>query len=674
MEVLVQTGEEMALLRDCMRKAKEVYFDTETNSLKHDRYATMFQFSDGENHFAVPVRHLKRLDDVKKMMMDHLTTRGRGKYIYDIMKGWPGDDPEGFDEIAMFIVDNSEGDYRRSEFKFHPENPVNMDIGPIVEITREVFQNPDMEVWIHNAQFDIGVVRNEGISPDTFQCTVRDLMGLAWLIDPAQRKSLKKLVAKLLDYKMTEFKEFKRYGNGGAHMIPIGLIRQYAIDDVKYMQPLQRKLVVKLAYMGDHMVKVWEELETPMVIVTESMIANGFKVDTQYLKDIAVDLKIEMVNIREKVAKLADLKFKDLGSFNSTKWMNECFIVEKKLWGVRKRWSKGTYGYSCAKGVLSDWRTGDPPGTKPAGREIATLILRWRKISKLHSTYASSIHKMVDSDSRVHSNFKQFGTRTGRYSSAAPNLQNIPRDDEAIPSIRAAFIARDNGYSIIGVDYSQIELRVIAHFSEDPVMTDIYRNNGDIHQTTADAVGCSRQGAKGLNFGLQYGMGPEKMAGTIGCTVQEAEVFIAKYFQKYEYIRYFQERTKSEARNLGYTTTLVGRRRYLPELQSKNWYKRGHAERSSVNTRVQGSAADLIKISMRNLWTRFKHEWHHGAPWLNDSVFMLSQVHDELLFEARAELAEDIAQVIQEEMESAVKLKVPLLAEPVIASNWGDAK
>jgi DNA polymerase-1 len=275
----------------------------------------------------------------------------------------------------------------------------------------------------------------------------------------------------------------------------------------------------------------------------------------------------------------------------------------------------------------------------------------------------------ADNQGRVHGSFNQFGTGTGRFSSSKPNLQNIPssRTKEG-DLIRKAFIAED-GYRLIVADYSQVELRVVTHLSGDPIMTKIYNENGDIHQMTADACNCERYNAKAINFGLIYKMGAKTLSGQIDKTPAEAQEYIDRYFQNYRGVAQFQDKLIAECRRKGYTWTITGRRRPLRNINSTNFGLKNSDERKAINTQVQGSASDIIKIGMRNFYKKLRDQG------LSSNDFrIVGQVHDEVVVEVREEIAQMVCDTLQHEMENCVKLSIPLIAEPCIGDSWGEAK
>jgi DNA polymerase-1 len=307
--------------------------------------------------------------------------------------------------------------------------------------------------------------------------------------------------------------------------------------------------------------------------------------------------------------------------------------------------------------------------------EIVRKVLEYRQLTKLKGTYVDALPALIDPDTgRVHTSFNQTGAATGRLSSSNPNLQNIPIRTELGREIRAAFVPRD-GWKLIVADYSQIELRLLAHMSRDPVLLDAFRNGEDIHtRTAAEVMGVpplmvtpeARRNAKAVNFGIVYGISPFGLAAQLGISQREAQLYIENYFNRYAGVRQFIDATIAEVRRTGVTRTLLGRERPIPDINSRNPSARGFAERTAVNSPLQGTAADLIKIAM----VRIDRELERRAG----RAAMLLQVHDELVFEAPPEEADEIAALAKREMEQAYPLDVPLLVDVGMGANWRDAK
>jgi len=415
------------------------------------------------------------------------------------------------------------------------------------------------------------------------------------------------------------------------------------------------------AELPDQLRKVFHDLEMPMVRIVEEMEHFGFKIDVKTLKELGVTLKNKVDQIETEFKKM----FGESAQIASTQWLSTNLVGS--IWGVLSE--KGKKGnYSTDSDSLQSWIDGEA-GTTEVGRRVAQKVLDYRKASKLYSTYCKKLVQTADAQGRVHGSFNQFGTGTGRFSSSKPNLQNIPssRTKEG-DLIRKAFIAED-GYKLIVADYSQVELRVTTHLSGDPIMTKIYNENGDIHQMTADACNCARYDAKAINFGLIYKMGAKTLSGQIDKTVIEAQEYIDRYFQNYRGVAEFQDKLIMECRRKGYTWTITGRKRPLRNINSTNFGLKNSDERKAINTQVQGSAADIMKIGMRNFYKKLRDQG------LTSKDFrVIGQVHDEVVVEVKEELAQMVCDTLQHEMENCVKLSIPLIAEPCIGDSWGEAK
>ena len=529
------------------------------------------------------------------------------------------------------------------------------------EVARLLIQSifrPGNKVWIHNAKFDLKVLRNEGYDIENFKCEVLDTIAVSWLLEPERMggHGLKNLVPTILGKKMKSFSQFKDFKKNA--YAPVGSMGLYAIEDATYLLELAHSLYAELS---TDLKKVFHELEMPMVRIVEEMEHFGFKIDVKTLKELGITLKNKVDEIESEFKKM----FGDSSQIASTQWLSTNLVGS--IWGVLGE--KGKKGnYSTDSDSLQSWIDGEA-GTTEVGRRVAQKVLDYRKASKLYSTYCKKLVQTADAQGRVHGSFNQFGTGTGRFSSSKPNLQNIPssRTKEG-DLIRKAFIAED-GYKLIVADYSQVELRVTTHLSGDPIMTKIYNENGDIHQMTADACNCARYDAKAINFGLIYKMGAKTLSGQIDKTVIEAQEYIDRYFQNYRGVAEFQDKLIMECRRKGYTWTITGRKRPLRNINSTNFGLRNSDERKAINTQVQGSAADIMKIGMRNFYKKLREQ-----GFTSKDFRVIGQVHDEIVVEVKEELAQMVCDNLQHEMENCVKLSIPLIAEPCIGDSWGEAK
>lgn len=400
-----------------------------------------------------------------------------------------------------------------------------------------------------------------------------------------------------------------------------------------------------------------QNIELPFTEVLASMEYYGIKVNSDGVKEFGEMLKDEISALEQQIYFMAGEEF----NIQSPKQLG-VILFEKLNLPVKK---KTKTGYSTNAEVLEELRDKDP---------IIDLILQYRQYTKLNSTYVDGLLKTVREDGRIHSVFKQTETRTGRISSTEPNMQNIPVRTETGREMRKFFIA-DEGNVLLDADYSQIELRIMAHMSHDKNMQDAFINGIDIHTVTASQVfgvpenavtPYMRSSAKAVNFGIIYGIGPFSLAKDINVSVSEAKKYMQGYFTKYPNVEKFMNNTVESAMKTGYVTTISGRRRDIPEILSSNKIVQASGKRIAMNTPVQGTAADIIKIAMVNVYRKFKEE--------NLKAHLILQVHDELIVECPPDEAEKAGKILSSEMVNAVKLAVPLIAEVREGHSWYDAK
>lgn len=403
--------------------------------------------------------------------------------------------------------------------------------------------------------------------------------------------------------------------------------------------------------------ELYEKIELPLAQVLASMEQIGFEVDVEAIKQYGklLELKIEL---------LQNQIFKEVGytfNLNSPKQLGEALFEKLQLPTGKKTKS----GYSTSAEVLENLRMVHP---------AVDAILEYRTLAKLKSTYCDALVKLADSGSRIHSNFNQTETRTGRISSTDPNLQNIPVRTEVGRELRRFFRAQ-KGWTLIDADYSQIELRVLAHIADDKAMQEAFRNEEDIHRITAAQVfgmppqmvtPMLRSRAKAVNFGIVYGIGAFSLSKDIGVSRKEAENYIEGYLNHYTGVRSYMEKVVEEAKKNGYVETMFGRRRYLPELSASNFNLRSFGERVAKNMPIQGTAADIIKIAMIRVYQRLRKEGMRSR--------LILQVHDELIVEAPEEEAVQASAILKEEMEHAVTLSVPLTVDCHMGKTWFEAK
>jgi DNA polymerase-1 len=405
--------------------------------------------------------------------------------------------------------------------------------------------------------------------------------------------------------------------------------------------------------------RVYQEIDLPLAPVLFRMERAGVRIDLGVLDGLSKRFAVELERVGERIFELAGRRF----NINSPKQLGEVLFTDLGLPAPASR-GKGK-AVSTAQDVLE---------YLAEKHDVPRLVLEYRHLSKLKSTYIDALPQLADAESRVHTTFMAAATATGRLSSVNPNLQNIPIRTELGREIRAAFTAAP-GTQLLSADYSQIELRLLAHFSGDPLLVRAYQNNEDIHSLTASEVfgvpaGAmdkqTRNRAKAVNFGIVYGISPFGLAAQLGIPQQEARAYIDRYFARYQGVKAFIEETLEATRKAGSVRTLFGRIRPIPDMESRNPNQRGFAERTAINTPLQGTAADLIKLAMISIDRKLTER--------KLKTRMVLQVHDELLFEVPADETAEVEDLVRNEMEGAVKLSVPLVADLGFGANWRDLK
>ena len=405
--------------------------------------------------------------------------------------------------------------------------------------------------------------------------------------------------------------------------------------------------------------KVYETIDLPLVPVLLEMEQTGVRIDSDFLREMSSRLAVDIDNLAERIYSDSGHRF----NINSPKQLGDV-LFNRMLLPKPMKYGKGKV-VSTAQDVLEELAESHP---------IAALVIEHRQLQKLKGTYLDALPVLADGDGRIHTTFNQVGTATGRLSSTNPNLQNIPIRTAIGREIRAAFIAAP-GNVLMSADYSQIELRLMAHFSQDPLLVDAYRTGKDIHTLTASEVFQvdaatmdkeTRARAKAVNFGIVYGISPFGLAAQLGIDQKTAREYIERYFERYAGVQQFIERTLAEVKSAQSVSTYFGRTRPIPDIQSRNPNMRGFAERTAVNTPLQGTAADLIKLAMLKIDSEFKR--------LKLRSRMTLQVHDELLFDVVPEEAKQVEQLVKHEMENVQEFAVPIVAEVGVGQNWRDIK
>jgi len=514
-----------------------------------------------------------------------------------------------------------------------------------------LFADNEMTIAAHNAKFDYKVSRGWGI--DRWKCKIWDTMTAAWVVDPERNTySLDSLVAYTFDCTPTKYLDIVPKGMT-FNVVSLETATRYSGEDADFCLRLKHHLEPMLKKTES--LSLFENLEMPLLPILAEMEGEGIKIEPKALTSYGKELAIELDKIQSDTWKIVGHEF----NLASTKQLQDVLYVERKLTPGKKTKT----GYSTDAAALEELAREDP---------VPAFILRHRTLSKLKSTYVDTLADMADSEGRLHTNFVQTGTATGRLSSREPNLQNIPVRAEEGRRIREAFIAK-NGYVLISADYSQIELVILAHLSQDKNLISAFRENRDVHARTASLIfGIDeneikpeqRRMAKTINFGVIYGMSAFRLANELNISRTEAQNFISAYFNTYSGVRQFIENTIKKTEQTGYVTTISGRRRYIPTINSHNKTEKSAAERIAVNTPIQGSAADIVKMAMLNLDKRLTEE--------KSKARLLLQVHDELILECPKSDAEKTSILIKTEMEQAAALSIPLRVSVETGSRWGD--
>jgi DNA polymerase-1 len=508
-----------------------------------------------------------------------------------------------------------------------------------------------------NLKYDMAVLRNYDIALGGLRC---DSMVASYLLRPSSRAhNLDALAARHLRYRPVKISELIGEGARQTTMdtVPVEKVAPYSCEDADLALQLCRLLSRELD--ENDLWDLFTALELPLVPVLASMEWVGVRVDVEHLAALSTEFAGKLEELERDIYREAGREF----NVNSPQQLSAVLFEEL---GLPRRGGRRTTGFSTASDVLTALRNEHP---------IADYLLRHRELSKLKSTYADALTGMVNSRTgRIHTSFNQTVTATGRLSSSDPNLQNIPVRTPLGRRIRRAFVAGGEDMSLLSADYSQVELRIVAHCSEDPALRRAFEEDRDIHRFVAaqvngipeeDVTDQMRQQAKAVNFGILYGLSPYGLSNQIGVPVAEAEQFIAGYFGRYPRVKQFIDSTVAQAHRDGYVRTLAGRRRRIEGLKASGAARRA-AERIAVNTVIQGTAADLIKRAMIDI--------HRGLHAVSARAQMLIQIHDELVFEAPDEDMDAVSRFVSEKMSGALKLSVPLRVDVSTGKNWADAK
>ncbi len=504
-----------------------------------------------------------------------------------------------------------------------------------------------------NLKFDLALLYFQfGIEEIT---PFADTMIMAWLINPSGRVGLDSLALKFFSYQMKPFKSLVKRGETFAN-VDIKLASFYASEDAWITYKLYFKLKSAIENMGlSHLEKELKTVEFPFINVLIGMELKGIKIDTKKLQSLQDLLTTKLNKVSSTIYSLVGREF----NIKSPKQLGVILFEELALNGAKLTKTGYSTNEKVLKNIINE-------------HKVISKILEYRATQKLLSTYTTPLLKYAknDKDSRIYTSFLQTGTATGRLSSKEPNLQNIPVRSKLGREIREAFIAK-NGYKLLGLDYSQIELRLLAHFSKDRALVDSFKNGLDIHTATAirifgeDNAKEKRASAKAINFGILYGMGSRKLSDELKITTREAKEIIENYFNSYPTVRSFLSQIQEDVKINGFVETILKRRRFF-DYKGANGMQKSAIMRESINTVFQGSASDLIKLSMLKIDKYIKDKNINGA--------MLLQIHDELIFEVNENIINEVAVKFKDIMENIMELNIPLECSVNIGTSWGELK
>lgn len=589
-------------------------------------------------------RHITTIEELKNIAADILSKKEMTYLLYI-------DDGQPIHKIASLSV------------VLDPNTAAYIDINnqlsenDFIKVFKPLFEDTNIRKIGYNLKNDIVFLNRYGIQLNNIYF---DCMIASYIINPSRTSyEINEIAKEFLDINIPSIESVLGKGKKKVSITEIdqSTALHFACQQVLVLQKLVKALKKKIEEYDQE--KLYYDIELPLIDVLAEMQIIGFKVDKKKLFEFSTKLNKKINELSNKIYKLAGEEF----NINSPKQLGIILFEKLGLPVVKKTKT----GYSTNAEVLE----------KLSGKhEIIQALIEYRQLIKLKSTYADGLMNVINPETgKIHSSFNQTVTATGRISSTEPNLQNIPIKLELGREIRKMFIASTDEYVLIDADYSQIELRVLAHISGDPNLIEAFKNNEDIHTKTASQVfgvpigevtSLMRSRAKAVNFGIVYGIGDFSLSQDLGITRKEAKKYIDNYLAKYSMVHKYMHDIVKMGTEQGYVTTLLNRRRYLPELQIKNFVTRSFGERIAMNTPIQGSAADIIKIAMVNVYRELKKR--------NLKSRLILQVHDELIIETHKSEIEEVKEIVKNQMENAVQLQVPLVVDLNVGKSWYDAK
>lgn len=631
-------------------KAVEYYNSLEMNSIVRDYFPETAQLESSTEHEKKDYRTIRTHEELSIMIKE---LKQAGLFAFDtetdsikaVEAKLVGMSFSIKEKSGWFLPLQSKGLFSE-EF---PEPSIS------ISMIKPLLENPDLKKIGQNIKYDFIVLKNEDIN---LKGIFFDTMIASYLINPSElRHNMDDLAQKYLNYKTITFKELVGTGKNAIALtdLPMDRLAEYAIEDTDITMRLYNIFAPMLKDKG--LEKLFNEIELPLINVLAEMEITGVKIDTLHFDEMKKNTLAMLNDIEKNIYREADQEF----NINSTKELSAILFDKLGLRTVKKTKT----GFSTDIKVLETLQ-----GTHP----IIDYLISYRTLNKLQNTYIESLPKLISKKTgRIHTSFNQTVAATGRLSSSDPNLQNIPARDDYGKKIRTGFVP-EKGSIIMSADYSQIELRLAAHFSNDENMLLAFSKGIDIHNMTASSVfgvpidelkSDMRRKAKIINFATIYGVSPYGLSQQAEISIKDAAIFIEKYFQTYPGFKNYIDKTISFAQKHGYVETLCGRRRPVPEINSTTSFMREGAERAAINMPIQGTSADMIKIAMINIQNDLADKKMKSK--------MIIQVHDELVFEAKKDELESLKSIITNRMEKALDLNVPVVVDIGLGENWGEA-
>jgi DNA polymerase-1 len=632
-------------------------FFTDLSLKKQGTQTSLFDDGHDEEKEENAIKTLKDVPHEYHLIRD-LTEAGKLAAMLEKQKSFAFDtettglDPNNSELVGMsFSVKPHEAWYVAVPENYHEAEQM-------AAVFKKVLEDENIEKVGQNIKFDMSLMKWYDVE---VKGKLFDTMIAHYLLQPDMKHSMDYLAEVYLNYKPVSIETLigkKGKNQKSMRSVAADVIAEYAAEDADITLQLKEVFLPKLKETGTE--KLFNEIEMPLVPVLAAMEAEGVRLDVEVLKEFSKKLEEEIGKIQQEIYEMAGVEF----NISSPKQLGEV-LFERLLISTKPKKTK-TGQYSTGEDVLVKLRNRHP---------IIDLILEYRSLTKLKNTYVDALPELVNPrDNRLHTSYNQAVAATGRLSSNNPNLQNIPIRTEKGREIRKAFVPRNKDYQLLAADYSQIELRIIAHLSKDKGLMEAFMNGQDIHTATASRIyGVPpelvskemRRNAKMVNFGIIYGISAFGLAERLGIPRREAAEIIKNYFEQYPGVKEYMDRSIAFAREHGYVETILGRRRYLPDINSANSVVRGYAERNAINAPIQGSSADMIKIAMISIFKELKRK--------ELKTKMILQVHDELVFDVHRDEVETVKELVREKMVNAIPLDVPVVVDMNVGENWLEA-